>query len=179
MALTHKQIMFCQEYIVDLNATKAAIRAGYSEKTARSIASENLTKPDICAKIQQYMDLRSERLEITADRVLSELSKIGFSDIRNIFTCDGALLPPADIDDNTAAAVQSVEVVTRYSGEEDESGNKIPDHVHKIRLADKKGALELMGKHLKIYTEQQDITHTGLPTTITVKSVKSRNTDTE
>ena len=64
MALTDKQEMFCREYLVDLNATQAAIRAGYSDKTARSVGNENLTKPDIEKRIQELMSSRSEHLRL-------------------------------------------------------------------------------------------------------------------
>lgn len=84
MSLTPKQAAFVREYLVDLNATQAAIRAGYSARTAASIGEENLRKPDIAAAIQAAMDARAQRTEITQDRVLQELAKIGFSDIRNI-----------------------------------------------------------------------------------------------
>lgn len=81
MALTEKQKRFCEEYLIDLNATQAALRAGYKEKTARSIASENLTKPDIQKYLKELMAERSERTEITADNVLKELEKVAFADI--------------------------------------------------------------------------------------------------
>lgn len=154
MALTAKQLLFCQEYIVDLNATQAAIRAGYSKDTAYSIGHENLNKPEIEEKIQECMDLRAKRTEITADRVLTELAKIGFADVRNIFGAEETLLRPSDIDDDTAAAIQSIKVVTRPSHEEDESGNKIIEHVHEIKLSDKRAALESLGKNLKIFTDK-------------------------
>ena len=80
--LTPKQRAFVREYLIDLNATQAAIRAGYSEKAARSVAAENLTKPNIASAIDAAMKLRAERTDITADRVLKELAKIGFADIR-------------------------------------------------------------------------------------------------
>ena len=73
MALTAKQRTFVEEYLVDLNATQAAIRAGYSAKTAGSVGNENLQKPDIAAAIQEAMDKRSERTEITADYVLQSI----------------------------------------------------------------------------------------------------------
>ncbi|WP_213431657.1 terminase small subunit, partial [Paenibacillus dendritiformis] len=76
MALTAKQKAFVQEYLIDLNATQAAIRAGYSAKTARKIGAENLTKPDIQKAIQEAMERREKRTEITQDRVLQELAKI-------------------------------------------------------------------------------------------------------
>ena len=71
--LTPKQAMFVKEYLIDLNATQAAIRAGYSEKTARVIGIENLSKPVIENAIQEAMDKRSEKTEITADYVLETI----------------------------------------------------------------------------------------------------------
>ena len=76
MALTAKQAAFVQEYLVDLNATQAAIRAGYSKKTAEKIGYENLRKPEIQAAIKEAMDRREKRSNITQDFVLSELYKI-------------------------------------------------------------------------------------------------------
>lgn len=73
--LTSKQEQFCREYLVDLNATQAAIRSGYSEETAKSIACENLTKPDIQEFIQDLKLERSKRLEITADKVLRDIEE--------------------------------------------------------------------------------------------------------
>ena len=74
--LTAKMELFCQEYIVDLNATQAAIRAGYSEKTAQRIGSENLSKPLIQQRIQEMMHARSEAVEIDAQWVVERLIKV-------------------------------------------------------------------------------------------------------
>ena len=76
MALTEKQILFCNEYLIDLNATQAAIRAGYSEKTAKSIASENLTKPDIQEYIQKLMQERQSNLIASQNEVLETLTAV-------------------------------------------------------------------------------------------------------
>jgi phage terminase small subunit len=76
MALTPKQQVFVDEYLKDLNATQAAVRAGYSEKTAKVIGSENLTKPDIAGAIQKAMDERSERTAITQDYVLQGIQDV-------------------------------------------------------------------------------------------------------
>lgn len=159
MKLTPKQAAFVQEYLVDLNATQAAIRAGYSEDTAKAIGHENLTKPDIAQAIQAAMDLRAERTGITADRVLVELARMGFADIRQIFTEGGQLKDVASLPPEVAASVQSVEVVTRPSAEVDEHGNRTIEYVHKIKLADKKGPLELLAKHLAILVDR--VEHTG------------------
>lgn len=75
-ALTNKQKLFCEEYLVDLNATQAAIRAGYSKKTANRIACENLTKLDIQNYIAKLKQNRVERIQITQDEVLADLLEI-------------------------------------------------------------------------------------------------------
>ena len=81
MKLKPKQARFVQEYLIDLNAAQAAIRAGYSAKTARVIGHENLTKPDIAAAIEKAMAERAERTEVTADLVVGELRKIAFANM--------------------------------------------------------------------------------------------------
>lgn len=155
--LTAKQQAFCREYLVDLNATQAAIRAGYSEKTAYAIGKENLRKPLIAAAVQAAMDARAERTEITSDAVLKELAKLGFADIRKLFGAGGNLLDVVNLPDDIAAAVQSVEVVTKPAINDE--GERDVEHVHKIRIADKRGALELLGKHLRLFAERYE--HTG------------------
>ncbi|SDU02062.1 MULTISPECIES: terminase small subunit [Pseudomonas fluorescens group] len=159
MALTAKQQRFVDEYLIDLNATQAAIRAGYSERTARSISNENLTKPDIQSAIEKGMKARSSRVEITQDMVLKELAKIGFSDIRKVVRwgetqvrmVDGeddapedmvpyhglALIDSTEIDDNTAGAIAEV--------------SQSRDGL-KVKLHDKKGALVDIGRHLGMFS---------------------------
>ena len=153
MALTAKQERFVAEYLIDLNATQAAIRAGYSKKTARSVGYENLTKPDIQAAVSEAQAKRSERTEITQDRVLAELAKIGFSDLRRVLTSQGSLIEPQEWDDDTAGAIGSLEVVLRPGAEQDESGNRVIEHVHKIKAWDKLSALEKIGKHLGMFKD--------------------------
>ena len=158
--LTDKQRIFCHEYLIGMNATQAAIKAGYSVDTAKQIGCENLSKPYLQAKIQDLMDMRAERVDITADRVLVELSKIAFADVRKIFADNGALLKPSMMDDETSAAIQSIEVVTRI-GTEDKDGNKEVEYINKIKLVDKKAALECLGKNLKLFTDKVDTTVSG------------------
>ena len=83
MKLTLKQKRFVDEYLVDLNATEAALRAGYSKRTAYSIGNENLKKPEVQKEIQERMKDRQERTEIAQDKVLKELAHIAYDDIRN------------------------------------------------------------------------------------------------
>lgn len=84
MALTPKQQLFVKEYLVDLNATQAAIRAGYKAKTARSIGAENLTKPDIQKAIEEAQSKRAEKVEITAEQVLQRWIDIAYADPNEI-----------------------------------------------------------------------------------------------
>jgi phage terminase small subunit len=82
--LTPKQERFCQEYIIDLNATQAAIRAGYSAKTANVCGPQNLVKPSIASRIADLQQVIQKRTEITQDAVLKELASIGFANLTEI-----------------------------------------------------------------------------------------------
>lgn len=158
-ALNEKQKRFAAEYLIDLNATQAAIRAGYSEKTAGRQAFDLLKKPEIQDAIQQGMQKRSERTEITQDQVLQELAKVAFSDLRKVLTAGGALIDAQDWDDDVAGFISSIEVVKKPSGEFDEDGRPIVDHVHKIRAWDKMAALEKLGKHLGMFIDRSKVEH--------------------
>ncbi len=96
MTLNDKQEMFCREYLIDLNATQATIRAGYSEKTANRTASENLSKPDIQLRISELLKKRSDRLQIDADYVLKRLVEIDQMDVLDILRDDGKLKPVSE-----------------------------------------------------------------------------------
>ena len=157
--LTAKQRRFVEEYLVDKNATQAAIRAGYSAKTAHAIGHENLSKPEIASEIDAQLAAMREKTGITVERVAAELAKIGFADVRKLFKGDGLVSIEA-LDDETAGAVSSVEVVTRaVPGSESDDGLKEVEHVHKIKLWDKRAALVDLGKHLGMFVERHE--HTG------------------
>ena len=151
MGLNPKQQRFVEEYLIDLNATQAAIRAGYSKKTAHVTGHENLSKPKIAEALQERMAARADRTEITQDRVLVELAKIGFSDPRRILSASGGIHDTQDWADETAGALSSLEVVSRPYGAPDEDGRRVPELVHKIKFWDKLAALEKMGKHLGMF----------------------------
>ena len=150
-SLNAKQARFVEEYLIDLNATQAAIRAGYSERTAKQQGQRLLTNVDVAAAVSAGQKARSARTEITQDRVLEELAKIGFSDLRKVFTPAGGILDPQDWDDETAGAISSLEVVRRHQGDKDEDGNNLVEYTHKIKVWDKLSALEKLGKHLGMF----------------------------
>lgn len=156
--LTDKQKRFVEEYLVDLNATQAAIRAGYSEKTAQEQGYQLLQKTSVSDAIAAAKAERSERTQITADRVLQELARIGFSDLRNVLTPGGHLIDPQEWDDDTAAAISSLEVVKTNRSDADKTEEDRPiEYTHKIKTWDKVSALEKMGKHLGMFVDRHHL----------------------
>lgn len=137
--MTPKQEQFCLEYMIDFNATQAAIRAGYSKKTGFRIGAENMQKPAIVAKIAELRAELQHRTQVTADRVIEELARIGFARIDQVVKCTGravtiknfSKLPP-----EVLAAVESVQ--------------KTKDGI-KVRFHNKEGALEQLGRHFGIF----------------------------
>jgi phage terminase small subunit len=152
--LTPKQEQFCREYLIDLNGTQAAIRAGYSEKTANEQAARLLANVSVRSLIDELKAGRAERTEITSDRVLKEIGRLAFADIRSVFDESGQLLPVHMLPSEVAASIASIEVVT----------SKVPggesvdvEHTAKIKFWDKRGSLELLGRHLKMFTDKVEV----------------------
>jgi phage terminase small subunit len=150
--LNRRQARFVEEYLVDLSATQAAIRAGYSKKTAKEMGAENLTKPHIALAIEEAMKERGKRTEIEADRVLQEIARLAFSDIRNVFQPDGRLRAITELDDATAAAVASVKVVSRDAGIRPDGTHAI-EYVHEIKMTGKDSSLDKLMRHLGEYEQ--------------------------
>lgn len=163
--LTHKQALFVKEYLVDLNATQAAIRAGYSESTARIIGAQNLSKLNIQSAIQKAMQERGNKTEITAERVLLEAARLAFYDIRKLCNADGSPKNIHELDDDTAAAIVGIDIV--------ESGGEEPQITKKFKLADKNNAIERLFKHLGLY--QLDNSQKIDPLTTLLHSIASRS----
>lgn len=191
-ALTPKELRFVQEYLIDLNASAAAIRAGY--KPGRHNAARLMAKDHIAAAVAFEEAERSKRVHVDQDRVLLELSRLGFADIRKIFETRvgrepitgielylktrapgderafealprearaawhsaAAMIPPVTggfylkspdaIDDATAAAIAGIEVVTKSIGDGE------VEYIHKIKFIEKTGPLNLMGRHLGMWS---------------------------
>lgn len=145
--MTQKQKRFIEEYLIDLNATQAAIRAGYSPDTAQQTGSENLSKPVIRAQIDRAMAERSKRTGVNAERVVQELAKIAFVNAAEVIDPKTATVKEDALPEDTAA-IQSVKVKTfGADGLERE-----------IKMADKIKALELLGKHLGMFQNNLNVT---------------------
>ena len=110
MALNARQQRFVEEYLIDLNATQAAIRAGYSAKRASELGYQLLQKPTVQAAITRLKATISERNEITHDRIMQEWSKIGFLDGRRLCDSDGKPLPVDKLPDDIAASISSIDI---------------------------------------------------------------------
>ncbi len=153
--LTPKQQRFVDEYLVDLNATQAAIRAGYSARTAEQAGSRLLRNVQVVARIQQKNGKRLQKVELTADRVLQEIARIAFFDPRKLFDAAGNPVPIDQLDDDTAAVVAGLDIVIERTSEDRDGGLTT---VHKYRLADKKGALALAMRHLGLLHDKVHVT---------------------
>ena len=158
MKLTPKQIRFVDEYLVDFNATQAAIRAGYSPKTAAAAAARLLRNVNIQAEIARRQKDLQRRTEVTQDRVVKELARVAFADASD-YACietymyenkDGTLSPiqvvsPKDTDtlsDDQRAAIASIK----------QGANGV-----EVKLCDKLKALELLGRHIGMFNDKLDI----------------------
>lgn len=146
MAMTKKQKRFVEEYLIDLNATQAAIRAGYSPDSARDIGYENLTKPNIKAAIDKAEAERSRRTGINQDRVLREIAKLAFVNPVDVIDMDTATIH-GEANRNDTACIASVKVKTipTKDGEITE---------REVKTYNKLNALELLGKHLGMFTDK-------------------------
>jgi phage terminase small subunit len=147
--LTAKQKRFVEEYLIDLNATQAAIRAGYSPTTAGEIGAENLKKPQIRNAVDKAIAERSKRTGINQDRVLLELAKIGFLNAADVINMDEATIR-GDANREDTAAIASVKV-KRIPTEEGDIVER------EVKAYDKIKALELLGKHLGMFTDKLNV----------------------
>ncbi|EOV9569502.1 terminase small subunit [Cronobacter turicensis] len=159
MALTDKQEMFCREYLIDLNATQAAIRAGYSVKTANRTASENLSKPDIQNRIAELKNKRNEDVGINAAYVLQRLVEIDQMDVADILNDDGSLKAVSQWPKCWRITLQGIDLASTIRNFDEETEETI---LKKIKWPDKVKNLELLGKHVDVqaFREQVKTNHT-------------------
>jgi phage terminase small subunit len=155
--MTPKQQRFVDEYLIDLNATQAAIRAGYSKKTARAVGSENLTKPDIRAAVAEAQQARSERTKIGADWVLARLADEADADLADLYDKNGGLKP---ITEWPLVWRQGLVAGLDVDEEFNKDGKKL-GQVTKVKLSDRLKRVELIGKHVDVQAFAERHEHTG------------------
>jgi len=147
--LTPKQALFIDEYLIDGNATRAAIAAGFSQASAAAAGARLLKRPAIAVMINERQAHRFRRLEVTADRITRELAKLAFYDVRDLFHDDGRLKQISELDDISAAAIAGIDVAE----EKRDKDTGVTSWTKRIKLADRRAALELLGKKLKMFTD--------------------------
>jgi len=178
--LKGKQKRFVEEYLIDLNATQAAIRAGYSERTAESIGLENLGKPRIAAAVQAAMVERSKRTEITQDMVVRELALIGFADMADFVKIDDSgmiqALPLDTLAEGKSRIIKKVREkrVIKSTAE----GDTVLDATYEFELCDKVKSLENLGRHLGMFVEKREIDFKQ-PLNLTIKKFYRRKGESE
>lgn len=143
--LTDKQKRFIDEYLVDLNATQAAIRAGYKEKAAYRTGAENLRKPQIQEEIQKRMEERQKRTEITQDMVLQELAAIAFARATDYVSVMGGMVQVKDTDQLSDSQIAAI------------AGIKETQNGIEVKLGSKEKTLELLGRHLGMWNDKLDV----------------------
>jgi phage terminase small subunit len=160
--LTPKQAAFVREYLLDLNATQAAIRAGYSERTAEKIGSENIRKPDVRAAIDACLAGRAERTQINADWVLQRLGDEAAADIADLYDRETGALKPVHEWPLIwrQGLVQGIEVDELFEGQGAERVQI--GHVRKVKLDSRIKRLELIGKHVGVKAFEEQVAVKGL-----------------
>lgn len=142
--LTPKQVLFCKEYLVDKNATQAALRAGYSPRTAEAIGRENIHKPTIANRIQKELDRQAVRIECSADKVIQEICKLAFVNAEELLDEYGKPKNIEQMPKNLTACISSLDF------------DAMTGKVTKIRLWDKKGALEMLARHFELLGDEKN-----------------------
>ena len=148
LKLTEKQKLFCKYYLISLNATEAATKAGYSKKTAKETGHENLTKPHIRDYIDARMAKRSEKLEITADKVVKEIAKIAFANATDYIDIENGRVDIKDLTKIDTTAIAAAEEIF------DKDGIKLGV---KLKFHDKTKSLDMLMRHMGQYKDKVEL----------------------
>lgn len=161
--LTTKEALFVRHYLLDQNATAAAINAGYSEKTAGSIGSENLKKPHIAAEISRLSGAAHDKLDLSVERLLKRANDLAFGDLRKLYAPNDSrdpedkgdlrMLHPSEWPDEVAASIAGFEVIAQ----KDREGYLTGDYVVKVKMVDRRAALDMLFRHKALYNDKLDV----------------------
>lgn len=154
MALTDKQDMFCREYLLDLNATQAAIRVGYSAKTANRTATKLLSKAVIQNRITELKAKRNKDVGIDADYVLRRLVEIDQMDVLDILNDDGSLKAVSLWPKSWRTTLTGLDISTTIQNVDEETAETI---LKKVKWPDKVKNLELLGKHVRVQAFKEQV----------------------
>lgn len=154
MPLTGKESKFCREYLVDYNGTRAAIAAGYSKKTAREIAYENLTKPHIKEELRLLQTELMKSAGLTAEMVVNELKALAYWNIQDFIDQDNAIKDLTTLPLGTTIPVSGIKsTVKSYF---DALGHLVKEVTTEIKLTEKRGSLGDLGRHLGVFEKDNN-----------------------
>jgi len=156
---TDKREAFCREYIVDFNGTQAAIRAGFSEKSASKTAFDLLQFSEVSERVASLMEARSKRTEVDADYVLSRLVEIDQMDVLDILAEDGSVKPISEWPSVWRTYVSGMDLAEMFEGRGED--RELVGLLKKIKWPDKVKNLELIGKHVNVQAFKDRIEHSG------------------
>jgi phage terminase small subunit len=165
-----RRARFAQEYVKDLNATQAAIRAGYSAKTAKAQGSRLLTRVDVQTAIQALVGKIAIKAEITVERTLQEIARIAYGDRRKLYNADGSLRPMHELDDDAAALIAEVESDEMYAGRGEE--RVLVGFTRKVKSWSKTKALDQCMAYLGMHKTANPSEGGGLALTINLSGGK-------
>jgi phage terminase small subunit len=166
--LNDQQQRFCLEYLKDMNGTQAAVRAGYSEKTACEQAARLLANVKVLTRVQELRDSQIKRLQVDGDQILRELMRLGYCDVRSIYNEDGSVKHPTEWPDALAAAVASIEVYEEFEFHQGgfhcegcgrKATKELVGQTKKVKFWNKPQSLELLGKHKTLFSDR--VVHEG------------------
>lgn len=154
--LQARQELFAREYVIDLNGSRAALAAGYSEKTAGVQACNLLKNHKVKRLVEQLLAKRHSKLDVTGERIIEELAKLAFFDARSIWNEDGSLKPIREWDDAAASALAGIEHEKLF----EHFGKGQAAHVGtttKVKLLARTEALRMLGQYRKLFTEKIEV----------------------
>jgi phage terminase small subunit len=153
--LTELQRRFSEEYIIDFNGTQAAIRAGYSKNGAGQAAAKCLDNSEVQSLIAELVKKQSDRTGVEADKVVNELSKIAFSDVRSLFNEEGDPLTAKELSDKISGAVSSIKITE--TDQTVKSYNRVTKRVYEYKFWDKLEALTTLLRRLDSGKEPETV----------------------
>lgn len=171
LTLKESHQRFADKYFETLNGTQSAIYAGYAEASARIEASRLLDREDVQAYLQQLRAVLEEKTGISAQKVLNEIAKIAFADIRNFYKGDDQLKAITDLDDNEAAALMSVKMYEEYTPDGPIGMNK------EIKMYNKLDGLEKLARHLGLFEKDNRQKSTDSDKTMKVEIIRPKDED--
>ena len=172
--LTPKQQRFVAEYLIDLNGTQAAIRAGYSPATANEQAARLLAKDSVSQAVSEAQKASLERIWITADRVKQELARLAVSDVRGYVDAKGHLKNLHDLTDDQAAALASIEVTKERTYTKGNEDSTVIEYTTKVKSWDKLKALDLLSRHFGLLKDDAPAVQVNVLTKVERVIVKGK-----